>query len=45
MDKPAEPGPNYSCATDGALIFGAGIAFAVLTIMTMGGDAVLIGPA
>jgi hypothetical protein len=47
-NPPTNPGPGgakYNCATDGALIFAAGIAFAVLTVMTAGTDAVLIGGA
>lgn len=37
--------PGYNCATDGALILGAGIAFATLTVMTLGFVDVLAGAA
>jgi hypothetical protein len=47
-NPPTNPGPGndkYNCATDGALILAAGLAFAVITVMTLGTDAVLVGGA
>lgn len=38
-------GGGYNCATDGALIFAAGIAFATLSVMTLGSVDVLAGAA
>ena len=40
---PPAPKPGYSCAADGLLIGAAAIALAVITIMTWGTDAILIG--
>lgn len=42
---PTEGNGGYNCATDGALIFAAGIAFATLTVMTLGSVDVLAGAA
>jgi hypothetical protein len=39
------PSSGYNCETDGAAVFFAGIAFAVLTFMSAGTDAVLAGAA
>jgi len=47
--KIAQPPPNegggYNCAVDGALIFAAGLAFATLSVMTLGSVDILAGAA
>jgi hypothetical protein len=51
LNRPFQPpsnppgGGGYNCATDGALIFAAGLAFATLTVMTLGTAPVLVGAA
>ncbi len=42
---PPSDGGGYNCAADGMAVAAATIAFAVLTVMTMGADAVLVGAA
>ena len=39
------PGGGYNCATDGALIFAAGLAFATLSVMSLGSFDLLAGAA
>jgi hypothetical protein len=38
-------GGGWNCQTDGASLFFLGLAFATLTVMTMGSDAILVGAA